>query len=116
MRILVCGGRDYNDINKMSSVLTEINEEQGIDIIISGGAKGADTLAEGFAFRHGIDYIQYPADWNMYGKSAGYIRNKQMLELGKPDLIIAFPGGKGTANMVKLGKDAGIRVLEVPTT
>jgi hypothetical protein len=113
MRVLVCGGRDYQDINRVSHVLTVYMEEKGIDCIIQGGATGADTLAKDFAHRHAIDCQEYKADWETYGKSAGYRRNREMLELGKPDLIIAFPGGKGTANMVKLGRDAGIRILEV---
>jgi len=60
--------------------------------------------------------MPFPADWGKYSKSAGYIRNKQMLAEGKPDLVVAFPGGKGTANMVKLAKLANIPIhtIDVP--
>lgn len=81
--------------------------------IISGGAAGVDTVAIEFAVVNWCDCKEYPADWKKYGKSAGYIRNKQMLVEGNPDLVIAFPGGKGTANMVKLTREAGVEVIEI---
>ena len=56
----------------------------------------------------------YPADWELHGKSAGPIRNQQMLIEGKPDLVLAFPGGKGTAHMVSIAKKKGVKVIEVP--
>ena len=86
-------------------------------MIIEGGAKGADTLAWKWA-RHflgkGSEYsVQFRARWDMHGKAAGPIRNKQMLDEGKPDLVISFPGGRGTANMIKQAKAAGVEVMEV---
>lgn len=57
-------------------------------------------------------FKEFPADWDKYGKRAGYLRNVQMLDEGKPDLVVAFPGGKGTAMMVKLAKERGVRVIE----
>ncbi len=56
---------------------------------------------------------EYPAQWEKYGRRAGYLRNKQMLEEGKPELVIAFPGGVGTRMMVQLAKTAGVEVIEV---
>lgn len=117
MRILVCGGRDFDDWCLLSSVLDQYQYE--IDLLITGEAHGADFLARvwwkslhnGDAWK---DYYKgFPADWETYGKAAGAIRNKQMLDEGKPDLVIAFPGGKGTANMVKLAKEAGVTVREI---
>lgn len=55
---------------------------------------------------------EYPADWARFGKSAGYLRNKQMLEEGKPDLVVAFPGGRGTANMIAIAMKAGVKVID----
>ena len=55
----------------------------------------------------------FPADWNSYGKAAGPIRNKQMLDEGKPDVVIAFPGGTGTANMIMQATKAGVKVVKV---
>ena len=54
--------------------------------------------------------LAYPANWKKHGRAAGPIRNKQMLEEAKPDLVIAFPGGAGTANMVKQAREAGVKV------
>jgi hypothetical protein len=81
--------------------------------IISGAARGADSAAADWSVLNLCPGKEYPADWDTHGRAAGYIRNKQMLKEGKPDLVVAFPGGKGTANMVKLARDAGVEVIEV---
>lgn len=84
--------------------------------LIHGDAKGADQLSEQVLkrdFKGGFIVERYPADWNRNKKSAGPIRNQRMLDEGKPDLVIAFPGGKGTAHMVKIAREANIEVKEV---
>lgn len=81
--------------------------------IISGAAKGADSAAADWAIVNYANLEEYPADWKTHGKSAGFIRNKQMLEEGKPDYVIAFPGGKGTAMMVDIAKKAKVPVIEI---
>jgi len=58
-----------------------------------------------------LDIKCYPALWEVHGKSAGFIRNKLMLEDGQPELVIAFPGGRGTSNMVSLAESAGVEVV-----
>lgn len=111
MRVLVCGSRHFNDINLMSSVLTELREErEEFSTIIHGAARGADTLAGQYAQRHSIDVRAFPAKWKEHGKAAGPIRNKLMLSEGKPDLVIAFmyPDSRGTKNMVEQAQKAGI--------
>jgi hypothetical protein len=111
MRILVCGGRNYiNDI-KMKEVLDQYL--LNIDVIIHGGARGADTLAGDWAFLMNVPTEIYYADWNKHGRSAGHIRNAQMLKDGKPDLIIAFPGGKGTEDMVRQALKTTVEVFRV---
>ncbi len=112
MRVLVCGGRDYQDGEKLSSVLHDINRKKPISVIIEGGARGADYLAHVWAAMNGIYTIRYPADWNKYRQGAGVIRNQQMLTEGKPDLIVAFPGGIGTAHMVRIARKAGVEVYQ----
>ncbi len=82
-------------------------------VIIEGGATGADSAAVDFATVNFCKLEEYPADWKRHGRSAGYIRNKQMLVEGKPDLVVAFPGGKGTAMMVELANGAGIKVIDM---
>jgi hypothetical protein len=111
MRILVCGGRDYNDQKKFNAVMKEY--DRVITTLISGRAKGADSLAEDWAARHMVNAEIYPADWRRYGRSAGYQRNLRMRDEGKPDLVIAFPGGRGTAMMIKLAEEKGIKVRRV---
>lgn len=113
MRVLVCGGRGFDDPYLFFDTLDEIKSRGELDSIISGGARGADALAERYAEVEGIPITVYPAEWEKYGKSAGYVRNKQMLDEGKPDLVIAFPGGKGTAMMVDIARKAGVEVKEI---
>jgi hypothetical protein len=112
MRVLVCGGRDYNDYEKVRWALEPfLNPE--VTTIIHGGATGADSLAGRWAEENAIPVEIYFADWNKYGKRAGYIRNVQMLNEGKPDTVIAFPGGKGTEMMINLARSAKVDVIEV---
>lgn len=81
--------------------------------IIEGGAKGADTGAAEWAVVNWVELEEYKADWGKHGKSAGFIRNQTMLDKGKPDIVLAFPGGKGTSHMVKIAKEKGIAVREI---
>jgi hypothetical protein len=74
--------------------------------------KGADKMAREFAEWKGIPVKTFAAEWGKYGRLAGPRRNQQMLDEGKPDLVVAFAGGAGTANMIALAKAAGVRVLE----
>ena len=112
MRVLVCGGRDYRDRARAYAELDRLPRE-GL-VIITGAANGADSLARDWCFaRDGVEIEQYPADWKTYGKAAGPIRNQQMIDEGRPDLVLAFPGGRGTADMVKKAKAANIPVTEV---
>lgn len=113
MRVLVCGGRDFSDIALVVAALDALHRKRSIDIIITGGALGADRLGERWAEANGIMWVQYPAQWEVYGKSAGPRRNEQMLREGKPDGVVAFPGGAGTAHMVRIAKAAGVKVWEV---
>ena len=118
MRILVCGGRKYNNDwawNHVISVLSEIHHATPISAIIQGDASGADFLAKCWAGMYRVKCITVPALWEEHGKSAGPIRNKRMLTEFKPDLVIAFPGGQGTADMVRQAKEHGVKVrLEEP--
>ena len=93
-RVLVCGGRAYDDRDALFAALDRLHSERGIAVLIAGGAQGADTLAVEWAQARGIRTEVYMAEWDKYGRAAGPIRNKQMLDEGLPDLVIAFPGGK----------------------
>lgn len=120
MRWLVCGGRDHADPQALFAALGEIARQYGKhpDWVIAGGAKGADTAAHDWATVFGIPCRVFRADWAKYGKGAGPIRNQQMLDEGKPDLVIAFPTGrlaesKGTKSMVTKAVIARVPVVVV---
>jgi hypothetical protein len=84
-----------------------------IDAVIHGDAVGADRFAGEWARLRSIEEIPFPPDWATHGRAAGPIRNKQMLDEGRPDLVVAFPGGRGTANMVMQAMATGVPVHEV---
>lgn len=113
MKVLVCGGRNYGKTPKEKSFLYRVLDQVNPTMIIDGGAAGADALAEGWAFKRAIPSKTYPADWHIHGPAAGPMRNQKMLDEGKPDLVIAFPGGRGTADMVARARKAGVEVREV---
>lgn len=110
-RVLICGGRDLNEV-KAYQVIGKILAGRQV-VIIQGDAKGADKGAKRYAQQNRLPLESYPADWDQYGNAAGPIRNKQMLEEGKPDIVIALPGGTGTANMIEQAEKAGIRVKKI---
>lgn len=122
MRILVCGGRNFYDYTLVSKTLNALfpsTDDMSTwlpppdTVIIHGGAKGADSLADQWAVTKGVEIEEYKADWIKHGRAAGPIRNQLMLDKGKPDLVIAFPGGAGTADMVRRAKKAGIPVKKI---
>jgi hypothetical protein len=116
-RVLVCGGRDYTGYVRLRSVLDAVHEgvrnAGKVLVIIHGNARGADLLADQYARERSLKVLSFPADWSNHGRSAGPIRNKLMLTSGQPHVIIAFNGGKGTADMIRQGKAAGVPVYEV---
>lgn len=125
--VLVCGGRTYgNEVDEKGGLtdkalkqriilvdtLQSLHDRNCFTHVMHGGANGADTLAGAWAKLRGIQTVVCAAGWDLLGKAAGYIRNKRMAEL-EPDLVVAFPGGRGTANMVQIAKERGITVHEV---
>lgn len=111
LRMLVCGGRDFDDRWLMEATLANF----GSDVILAhGGARGADRMAGDYAKSRGWDVAVFQADWTKHGKAAGPIRNRHMLHAFRPDIVVAFPGGRGTADMVAIARKAGVVVHEVP--
>jgi hypothetical protein len=123
MRVLVCGSRDWDDESVIFNILSMLfmNHAHPGLVVIEGGARGADRAAAKWADQPGflppVKHEQYPADWEKHGRAAGYIRNQQMLDEGKPDVVWAFHDdlsqSRGTADMVRRAKKAGIPVYVV---
>lgn len=118
--VLVTGGRTYRDRQAVFSALDELHHETPIVLVIHGAAKGADLLAEAWAKDRERSYRGCPARWKAHGKAAGPLRNRLMAMLlvsyrdrGEQIKCLAFPGGVGTANMVKLCEEQGILVRRV---
>lgn len=110
MKVIVCGGRDFADRERVCKVLDFLHNDRAITLLIHGGARGADALAADWASSRGIPTQAFPADWKRHGRGAGPKRNQQMAEAGA-DLCVAFPGGTGTADMCKRAAAAGIEVV-----
>lgn len=113
MIVLVCGGRDFDDIDLLEKTMDELAEKYRITKLIHGEARGADMMANDWAFSRDIPRRGYRAKWEKHGNAAGPIRNREMLLEGKPDLVIAFPGGTGTTDCVKQAKALAIEVIEI---
>lgn len=113
MIILVTGGRKYSNTEQLYSVLDWYHEKFGIETVIQGGARGADELAKEWCWENGILPTTVLARWNEYGKSAGFIRNKEMFILFHKsiDIVIAFPGGNGTKHCIKVAKSYGFNPI-----
>jgi len=112
MRVLVCGGRYYDDWTFIVNVLDSVHARQPVTLLIEGGATGADSLARRWAIARGIEVATYRANWDRYEHRAVPIRNSQMLLKGRPDLVVAFKGGRGTAHMVTIAAAALVPVLK----
>lgn len=118
MILLVCGGRDYADRKTLEKTLDRVHEKRVIDILIHGDCKtGADAMAQSWADSRGIHTARIAALWNHFpGNSAGPLRNVRMALLLKDrpgSGVLAFPGGRGTENMVKNAKAMDIPVMEI---
>lgn len=111
MKVLVCGGRDCDNAAYVWSMLDRMHAESPITELIQGGATGADHLANEWAKTKPIKRYVCKAEWDKHGDAAGPLRNARMLEW-KPDVVVAFPGGRGTADMVRRARHAGIEVRE----
>lgn len=116
MKALVCGGRIFDDTEFMFAELDRLHQEHGFTTVIEGDAKGADRIAGEWAIARGLELKVFAADWEDLGKKAGLLRNEQMLSEGRPDLVIAFPGGRGTFHMCRLAEDAGVELIQLAPT
>lgn len=120
-RLLVCGGRTYSEERALAWELSRwAMRHDGLEIITGYDPdnvrfQGADQLAHEWALANGIPAFPFPAPWRIKGNYAGPFRNQRMLDFGKPHGVVAFPGGRGTADMCARAEKAGIKPFRVPT-
>lgn len=126
MKVLVCGGREYDDYEHMCLILDKLHAEHQFTILIHGDAgmykqgyrgspvayKGADALAGRWAVERGIQQVKIPANWSGKDTAAGMLRNKFMLEFAEPHLCVGFPGGVGTNAMMYLAFKSKVPVID----
>lgn len=112
MRVIVCGARDFRFPAVLKKALNGQHATSPITVVIHGGAQGADAMADAWAKNNGVPVIRMEAHWHRLGKRAGPVRNQWMIDHCAPDLVIAFPGGRGTQDMVSRALAANVPVLE----
>lgn len=115
-KVIVCGQRDYDDRDRLYEVLDAYLARIGPKmLVINGGAPGADTLAREWAVDRKVDHLTLYAKWDLYGRSAGPIRNARMAKK-KPRRVLAFysdyTNSRGTRDMIKKAKAADIKYKE----
>jgi hypothetical protein len=110
MKVIIAGGRNFSDFQLLYAKCEEILANQTEVEIVSGTAKGADKMGEHYAKLKGFTVKQFPAEWDKYGKSAGYIRNKDMADYA--DILISFWDGesKGTKHMIDLATERNLSI------
>lgn len=113
MRIIVCGGRDFTDRAAVFAALDRLHGRREVSLLIHGAARGADLLAEAWAKEREVNYLGMPARWKKEGRPAGPQRNERMANT-RPvaDMLVAFPGGSGTADMIAVAEGLGIKVWQ----
>ena len=113
-RVLICGDRDWRDYIAIANLIMGFPKGT---VIIQGMCRGADFMARHAGIKYGFEVEDYPADWDKYGRAAGPIRNKRMLDEGKPDIVYAFhtniSESKGTKDMIRKAEQRGIEVILV---
>lgn len=110
MKVIIAGSRDFSDYEKLKEVCDYMLSRQTDVEIVSGAARGADILGEQYAKEKGHSLKQFPAEWDKFGKRAGYLRNEDMAKYS--DALIAFWDGKskGTEHMINLAKKHNLKV------
>lgn len=112
-RYLICGGRDFANEPMLDRALSALILHPKESVIIHGGATGADIMAAAWGERRGASVYAVPANWKDHGKAAGPVRNAIMLRDFYPDVVIAFPGGNGTDDMIDKARKARLVVIKV---
>lgn len=107
--VIICGGRDFDNREMLFARLDDFHQHTvKITRLIHGGARGADTLAGEWATARGVEAIACPANWKQHGRGAGPIRNQKMLDENNVAWVIAFQGGRGTADMTRRARRSSV--------
>lgn len=109
--VCICGGRDYTGTVADAEFLDSLHKVRRFTMVIHGGAPGADAFGLKWAISSGIRHRAFPADWETHGKAAGPRRNAEMA--ARADLVVAFPGGRGTEDMVRKARRSHVPVLRL---
>lgn len=112
MRVLICGGRDFAEFGRGFDALDALHARHAFTLVIEGGAKGGDACGRAWAHERNIPVQTFEADWSL-GRGTGPIRNVRMLTEGRPELVVAFPGGRGTDHMCRIAREGGVRVVRL---
>lgn len=113
LKVLVTGGRTYHNPLHLWSALNALRRLDPDVIIIHGDARGADRSAGEWARLHGCEERRYSAQWDLHGRAAGMMRNRDMYEQERPDVVVVCPGGRGTAGMARLAFLGGTPIMRV---
>jgi len=113
MIVLITGGREYKNWREMRTVLDRLHAERKFTYLMHGDQRGADQMSHRWAKKAGVQPVAMEALWEVNGEKDGSARNARMLQFKKPDLCVAFSGGRGTANMMRLAREAGIELIDV---
>ena len=109
MRVIVAGSRGYTNKEYVYKVLDKVYQKRKDIEIVTGLAKGPDTYGKEWAIENGVPYHEFPANWDKYGKQAGYLRNQEMAYFS--DMLIAFHlNSRGTAHMINIANEEGLKV------
>lgn len=108
--VLVTGGRDYQRHRTVFGVLDNHHKIMPIRLLVQGGATGADEFARDWAKSREVRWATELPDWKRYGRGAGTVRNQVMLDKHHPHLVVAFPGNRGTLDMMRRAYKCGYKV------
>lgn len=115
MNLLVCGSRDFSSRERAFGILDQVHKEKKVELVIEGGTRGGDRLGREWAQSRNIPVRTVNAEWEVHGRSAGFIRNKQMVKMLRPgiDCCVALWDGRsrGTAITMDLCRQSGVQVL-----
>lgn len=112
MRVAVTGGRTYSDRKNIFRVLDLIHEKTPVELLVHGACDGADMVAQEWAMGRGVEVKAYRADWEKHGRAAGPIRNQRMLEEARPQILVVFPGARGTLDCATRARHLKIRIVD----